>query len=308
VLTAFACSSPSTNAGARTDESAPLTAPGDGWSHRGPSWTGQDYTFYLVTRTATGMSAAALGAPRTPCEDGSSRSACPITDLDLSVLDLPKDGLAAIEAAVVSDAKKSTEVFVGTFESIHKRKGEQTLLRVQEVWLAPVAGTVRASDDWYHLSHQAAQALLVNHWAQRAVTSVDLSQAPWMSDCDPTDGGTIVCVPTQAGILEDADTPAGILVDGTWDADGTLHVRQYLAKIAIGGFQSSNGYWYCRSEQIMCKSGFCADDQVGCDTHWHGGGQQMYARTAAQAAQPWLVGTTQLTQAESNALEADGGT
>ena len=261
------------------------------------------YTFFVVSRAGSGYVASELGASATACFDGSIRSACPFGEIDLGLLDLAPADASPIIDAVASDPDKSTLVLVGAFERRTTLRASSIALKVQEVWRAPAAGTIRARDTWFHVSHDPQQVLVVNRWQKKRIASIDLSAAPWMSDCDPDDGG-ITCVPTQDGVLEDAATPAGILVDGWLGDGGVLHVRQYFAKIGVGSIHTPNGYWYCRAEQVACESGICAANADVCvHQGFHGGGlKTIYTRTPQAVAQPWLVSTTQLTAGESAAL------
>jgi hypothetical protein len=272
-------------------------------------WQGEDagtdaYKFYLVTHDDFGFWAAELGAPMTLCADGFYDFACRLDDVDLSGLDLGKGDLWTIRSQIIADESTSTLVFVGAFQrTFEPTKGVITTLQTKEIWRAPVAGSIRASDHWYHVSHDPMQALRVNRWTKPTVTSLDLSQAPYMSDCDPNDAGVIVCTPTQAGVLEDVGTPAGLLMDGVLDRDGTLHVVQYMAKIVVGQMHADNGYWYCHPEQTQCGNGACSTDGSCIGLHFHGPGlKTTYIRTQAAEVQPWFVQTAQLTADESTAL------
>jgi hypothetical protein len=264
------------------------------------------YSFFLVSRANGAYQASELTAPVTTCLDGTVRMACPFGEIDLGLLGLAPADADAIVAGVTADPSQSTLVFVGSFERRATLRASSIALQVQEVWRAPAVGSVRAYDAWYHVSHDAKQALLVSRWQSRNLASIDLSAAPWTSDCDPDADGKIVCVPSKDGILDDAATPAGILVDGWLGQGGTLHVRQYFAKISVGSQHAPNGYWYCRADQFACDLGACAPSADVC-THegFHGGGlKTIYTRTPQSDAQPWLVSTTQLTPAESAALQA----
>jgi hypothetical protein len=292
-----------------TEEAATVSAQSEALCMRPQDRFSQpDYRFYLVTHDKFGYAAAELGAPYTVCRDGFGRWQCRLDDLDFSLLAMTKGDIASIRDQVGSDPSSATLVFVGALtRTVEPGKGVIDLLQVKEMWRAPVAGkNVRASDTWFHVSHDPIQALVVNRWTTANVGKLDLAAAPWMSDCDPDGDGGVVCTQTQDGVLEDAKAAAGILVDGTLGRDGILSVRQYMAKIVIGEIHTDNGYWFCRNDQVACDNGRCVTDGANCDRqYWHGPGlKTIYVRSAATEVQPWLVQTSQLTAQESADLVA----
>jgi hypothetical protein len=272
------------------------------------------YTFFVVSKTPAwqggGYDAQIVGRPYTKCPDGWYSPICHVDSIDMSVLGLLQADSDAIVAQIGTSRTKETLLFVGTLAATHPRRGPSTTsLVTQEVWRAPQMVSIDANDDsWFHVSHEVAQALKINTWQKRTVTSLDLEKAPLVEDCDPDpDSGQIVCVLGHTGVTEDAETPAGIVVDGAMDRDGTIHVKQFYAKIGIGYVHLDNGYWYCRADQYACPnvpncmdtaqtSGTCNS------THFHGDGLDVYKRTPVTVVQPWLVQTAQLTTAESQAL------
>jgi hypothetical protein len=310
---AWACSAPASPEASSVEQTATRAQADDTFARTTSSADAgatPPYTFYLVTSLGGwGYTARALGGHYTVCPDRGYGAACPVDTVDMTGLGLATADANAILAQLGPDPSAATLILVGTLDRVWTRWGASTVLHTSEVWRAPAQGTVRASDDWFHVSHGGTQGLLVNRWQPQTIKSLDLSGAPLIPDCDPNpDGGAAVCTLSQSGVVEDASSPAGILVDGALGYDGTLHVRQYLAKIGIGMIHVDNGYWYCRADQVACANSMCEPAQDRCTVQgWHGGGLlPPYIRTVEAPAQPWLVSTTQLTAAESasNAVAA----
>ena len=256
-----------------------------------------EYSFFVATRASSGFRVAALNGAPIVCADGWMAMTCNVASIDLTPTKLGAADGDAILAQVGSDASRTTILFVGKLGSNLDFRGQSprarhTKLVAYEIWRAPEARTVRG--DWFHVSHGATQALLVNWWDVSNVASLDLNAAPTMSYCHIVTG-EYVCEPSHDGVLEDAAAPAGLVVNGWQGRDGVVHIKQYFLKIDVGQAKLANGYWYCRADQVMCDDGDCVAALPICTAETaHGRGLLTYTRTNDAVVQPWLVGTTQL--------------
>jgi hypothetical protein len=247
------------------------------------------FAFFAATREGRGYRVVAVNGARFACGSEASATSCLVGDVDLSGLGLSSTSTRALAEQIGWRDDAPQLLFAGQMT--------RGALAVTEVWRAPAPAPLTGT--LLHVSHDPAQALVVNDWAPVALGSVDLTSAPDASECFEDEGGQL-CKPTLDAATTDVTSTAGVIVLGRFGDGGALHVTQYFLKVSTGYTQDGDGYSYCLDGQIVCPNLTCLDDDAGgCHgLHWGGRGETPDPRTYVRASSPsfsaWLLATGQV--------------